>query len=88
MILTIINFNFILSILPAIVQNYRMKDAKGQSLITYVSTSVLLTIVSLIFITLDFLLSAISTAEQQSLGMCYHTKKFYTPLKPINSEDI
>ena len=61
-LLGVINFGFVITLLPAIIRNYRLKNVEGQSLATYVSTSVLLTIMSLIFITLDLLLSAVATA--------------------------
>jgi hypothetical protein len=60
--LSIINFGFILTLIPAIIKNQRMKDVGGQSLLTYMSTALLLTIMSFIFLTLDLLFSAIATA--------------------------
>jgi hypothetical protein len=59
--LTIINFLFILTLIPAIIRNYRLKDVKSQSLLTYGSTAILLTIMSFIFLTLDFVLTTLST---------------------------
>jgi hypothetical protein len=61
-VLSIINFGFILTLIPAIVQNYKNKDVKGQSLPTYASTAVLLTIMSYLFLTLDLWLSSVATA--------------------------
>lgn len=60
--LSIINFGFIITLIPAIVHNFKNKDVKGQSLITYISTAILLTVMSFLFFTLDLLLSAIATA--------------------------
>lgn len=60
--LSIINFGFILTLIPAIVQNYKNKDVKGQSLLTYVSTAVLLSIMAYLFFTLDLWLSSVATA--------------------------
>ena len=59
--LSIINFGFVLTLLPAIYHNYRLKEVKGQSFLTYSSTAILLTIMCYIFYTLDLLLSAIAT---------------------------
>ncbi len=61
-VLSLINFGFILTLIPAIIRNYRMKDVAGQSLATYVSTAMLLSVMSFIFFTLDLLLSALGTA--------------------------
>jgi uncharacterized membrane protein YidH (DUF202 family) len=60
--LSIINFGFILTLIPAIIQNYKNKDVKGQSLITYVSTAVLLSIMAYLFLTLELWLSSVATA--------------------------
>lgn len=60
--LSIINFGFILTLIPAILQNYKNKDVKGQSLVTYVSTAVLLSIMSYLFLTLELWLSSVATA--------------------------
>ena len=60
--LSVINFGFILTLIPAILRNYRLKDVGGQSFITYVSTAILLTVMSFIFFTLDLTFSAIATA--------------------------
>ena len=59
--LTIINFCFIITIIPAIIRNYRIKDTKSQSLFTYLPTALLLTVMCFIFYTLDLFLSSIST---------------------------
>ncbi|MFH1014075.1 MAG: hypothetical protein V1769_06175 [Thermoplasmatota archaeon] len=88
LILTIINFGFILTILPAIAVNYRRKDTKGQSIITYASTSVLLTIMSFIFITLDLVLSAASTAGTAATWYILSYQKIhYSQKKHISSEE-
>jgi uncharacterized membrane protein YidH (DUF202 family) len=60
--LSIINFGFILTLIPAILQNYKNKDVKGQSLVTYVSTAVLLSIMAYLFLTLELWLSSVATA--------------------------
>lgn len=60
--LSIINFGFILTLIPAIVHNYKNKDVKGQSFTTYISTAVLLSIMSFLFYTLDLWLSSVATA--------------------------
>mgnify|MGYP006279073299 CR=1 FL=1 len=60
--LSVINFGFILTLIPAIVHNFKYKDVGGQSLITYISTALLLSIMSFIFFTLDLFLSAVATA--------------------------
>jgi len=60
--LSVINFGFILTLIPAIYNNYKIKDVGAQSLLTYVSTAALLTIMSYIFLTLDLWLSAVATA--------------------------
>jgi len=59
--LSIINFGFVLTLIPAIVRNHRLKDVEGQSFATYISTSILLTITAYLFLTLDLLLSSIAT---------------------------
>ena len=59
--LTVINFLFILTLIPAIVRNFRLKDVKSQSFYTYGSTAILLTVMSFIFFTLEFLLTTLST---------------------------
>jgi hypothetical protein len=60
--LSIINFGFILTLMPAIIQNYKNKDVKGQSFTTYVSTAILLSIMAYLFSTLELWLSSIATA--------------------------
>ena len=60
--LSIINFGFIVTLIPAIIHNFKNKDVKGQSLITYVSTALLLSLMSYLFLSLDLLLSSIATA--------------------------
>ena len=62
-ILTAINFGFMITAVPAIVRNYQVKEAKSQSLSMYLSTAVLLTVMAYVFFTLDdLLLSGFSTA--------------------------
>jgi len=60
--LTAINFCFILTLVPAILRNYRLKDVESQSLYTYFPTALLLTLMSFVFLTLDLHLSSISTS--------------------------
>jgi len=60
--LSIINFGFILTLIPAIFQNYKNKNVKGQSFVTYVSTAVLLSIMAYLFLTLELWLSSVATA--------------------------
>jgi uncharacterized membrane protein len=60
--LSLINFGFIITLFPAIIRNYRVKDASSQSLTTYLSTSLLLTIMLFIYFSLDLILSALTTA--------------------------
>jgi uncharacterized membrane protein len=62
LVLTIINFGFIVTAIPAIMRNYQLKEAKSQSLSMYLSTAVLLTVMAYVFFTLDMLLSSVSTA--------------------------
>lgn len=59
--LTIINFSFILTLIPAIMRNYKLKDVEGQSLYTYISTAILLTVMTYIFVTLKLYLTSVST---------------------------
>jgi uncharacterized membrane protein YdbT with pleckstrin-like domain len=61
-VLTIINFGFIVTVIPAILRNYQLKEVKGQSLSMYLSTALLLVIIAYIFFTIDMLLSSLSTA--------------------------
>jgi ABC-type Co2+ transport system permease subunit len=61
-VLTIINFGFMITAIPAIFRNYKMKEAKSQSLSMYLATAVLLTVMAYVFFTLDLLLSCLSTA--------------------------
>jgi hypothetical protein len=60
-VLSLINFGFILTAIPAILRNYQLKEAKSQSLLMYLATAILLTVMSVVFFTLDLLLSGIST---------------------------
>jgi hypothetical protein len=61
-ILTAINFGFMITAVPAIVRNYQVKEAKSQSLSMYLSTAVLLTVMAYVFFTLDLVMSCVSTA--------------------------
>jgi len=61
-ILTIINFGFMITAIPAIFRNYQHKEAKSQSLSMYLVTAILLTVMAYVFLTLDMLLSSLSTA--------------------------
>jgi uncharacterized membrane protein YidH (DUF202 family) len=60
--LSIINFGFILTLIPAIIHNYKNQDVKGQSVITYVSTAILLSFMAYLFLTLELWLSSVATA--------------------------
>jgi hypothetical protein len=60
-VLTIINFGFILTLLPAVFRNFQMKEMQSQSFSTYCSTALLLTAMVYIFFTLELYLSSIST---------------------------
>jgi multisubunit Na+/H+ antiporter MnhB subunit len=61
--LSIINLFFILTLLPAIIRNYKLKDTHTQSLLAYLLTGFLLAFMSLIMYTVpDLSLSSISTA--------------------------
>lgn len=59
--LSLINFGFIVTLFPAIIRNYRVKDASSQSLTTYLSTAVLLTVMLFVYYTLDLILSCLTT---------------------------
>jgi hypothetical protein len=61
-ILTIINFGFMITAVPAIFRNYQHKETKSQSLSMYLITAILLTVMAYVFLTLDLLLSCVSTA--------------------------
>lgn len=60
--LSIVNFGFIITLIPAIIQNYKDKNVKGQSFITYISTAILLSFMSYLFFTLELWLSSLATA--------------------------
>jgi uncharacterized membrane protein YdbT with pleckstrin-like domain len=62
LVLTVINFGFMVTAIPAIMRNHQLKEAKSQSLSMYLSTAVLLTVMAYVFFTLDMLLSGVSTA--------------------------
>ena len=51
LVLTIINFGFMVTAIPAIMRNYQLKEAKSQSLSMYLSTAVLLTVMAYVFFT-------------------------------------
>jgi hypothetical protein len=61
-VLTIINFGFMITAIPAVQRNYQLKEAKSQSLSMYLSTAILLSVMAYVFFTLDMLLSCSSTA--------------------------
>jgi hypothetical protein len=61
-VLTIINFGFMVTAIPAIIRNYQHKEAKSQSLSMYLATAVLLTVMAYVFFTLDLFYSGVSTA--------------------------
>jgi hypothetical protein len=61
-VLTIINFGFMITAIPAIMRNYQVKEAKSQSLLMYLATAILLTVMAYVFLTLDMFLSCVSTA--------------------------
>jgi len=61
-VLTFINFGFMINAIPAILRNYKLKEAKSQSLSMYLSTAILLSVMAYVFFTLAMLLSCISTA--------------------------
>ncbi len=60
-VLTIINFGFIVTVIPAVIRNYQLKEVKSQSLLMYLSTAVLLTVMAYVFFTLNFFTSSLST---------------------------
>jgi len=59
--LSLINSGFIITLIPAIIRNYRVKDASSQSLTTYLSTAILLTVMLIIYFSLDLYLSGLTT---------------------------
>jgi len=59
--LTLINFVFIATVLPALILNHRTKNTTGQSLIMYLSTALLLILMAAVFYTLDLFWSMVST---------------------------
>jgi hypothetical protein len=61
-VLTFINFGFMVTAIPAILRNYKIKEAKSQSLSMYIATAILLSVMAYVFFTLDMLLSSLSTA--------------------------
>ena len=61
-VLTLINFGFLITAIPAIYRNYQHKEAKSQSLSMYFITAILLSVMAYVFLTLDMLLSCVSTA--------------------------
>jgi hypothetical protein len=61
-VLTFINFGFMITAIPAILRNYKIKEAKSQSLSMYLATAILLSVMAYVFFTLDMLLSSLSTA--------------------------
>ena len=61
-VLTFINFGFMITAIPAIIRNYQHKEAKSQSLSMYLVTAILLSVMAYVVLTLDMLLSCLSTA--------------------------
>lgn len=61
-VLTFINFGFMITAVPAILRNHQHKEARSQSLSMYLATAVLLSVMAYVFLTLDMLLSCLSTA--------------------------
>lgn len=61
-VLTFINFGFMITAVPAIIRNYHHKEAKSQSLSMYLVTAILLSVMAYVFLTLDMILSCLSTA--------------------------
>jgi hypothetical protein len=61
-VLTFINFGFMITAIPAIIRNHQHKEAKSQSLSMYLVTAILLSVMAYVFLTLDMLLSCLSTA--------------------------
>jgi hypothetical protein len=61
-VLTVINFGFMVTAIPAIYRNYQHKEAKSQSLSMYFVTAILLTVMAYVFFTLGMMLSCVSTA--------------------------
>lgn len=61
-VLTFINFGFMITAIPAIIRNHQHKEAKSQSLAMYLVTAILLSVMAYVFLTLDMLLSCLSTA--------------------------
>jgi hypothetical protein len=60
--LTVINFGFIITLIPALIKNYQEKEVGSQSFLTYFSTSILLVVMAYVFLTLRLDMSCISTA--------------------------
>ncbi|MFA5103389.1 MAG: hypothetical protein WC525_09580, partial [Candidatus Thermoplasmatota archaeon] len=56
------NFGFMITAIPAIIRNYQHREAKSQSLSMYLVTAILLSVMAYVFLTLDMLLSCLSTA--------------------------
>ena len=61
-VLTVINFGFMVTAIPAVIRNYQLKEARSQSLTMYLATAVLLSVMAYVFFTLNMLMSALSTA--------------------------
>lgn len=60
-VLSAINFGFIVTVVPAVIRNYQFKEVKSQSLLMYLSTAVLLTVMAYVFSTLNLYMSSAST---------------------------
>jgi hypothetical protein len=81
-VLTIINLGFMINAIPAIIRNYQHKEAQSQSLIMYLSTAVLLSVMAYVFYTLDLLSSCLSTAGTGLMWFILTFQKIkYSPLK-------
>jgi len=79
--LAIINFGFILTLIPAIFRNYKLKDTNSQSLYTCLPTALLLTIMAFIFITIPLIYSSITTGGTAIAWYILTYQKFKYSLK-------
>ena len=59
--ISIISFCFIITLIPAVVRNYRLKQVIGQSIFTYLPTAILLTLMALVYLTIKFYYGSITT---------------------------
>ncbi len=60
--LSLISACFIITLIPAVLRNYKLKDVKGQSIHTYLSTALLLTLMSGVYFSMEFYLSGITAS--------------------------